>query len=356
MSHGGASSIDFEVPRLEAWLRDRLGPSSGPLEVRRTEGGMSNPTYFLRRGDWQAVLRKQPGSVLMPSAHAIDREYRVLRALRATGVPVPEALDWCDDRSVVGTPFYLMARVEGRVFHEYATPGLAPDERAALYDSMIATLAAIHRLDPQAIGLGDYGRPGNYFARQLARWSKQWEQFRRGPDDNPELDRLAAWLAGRVPESETLALCHGDFRIGNVVFHATEPRVVAVLDWELSTLGHPLVDVAFNCQAWRMAPDENGGLLGLPLAALGIPAEDAYLEGYYACMAAPARPGGPARPVERMTDFHRAFAMFRGAVGSAGVAARGEGGNAFLPDAARIGRHLARAYARRGAALVEAAR
>lgn len=340
-----ARGVDFDVARLAAWLDALLGASPEPLAVARTEGGMSNPTYFLRRGNWEAVLRKQPGAVLMPSAHAIDREYRVLGALHGSGVPVPRPLHWCADREVLGTPFYLMERVHGRVFHEYATPGLGVDERRALFASMAATMAAIHRLDPAALGLADYGRPGNYFRRQLSRWSTQWQQFRRDAADNPELDRIVAWLGERVPESETLALCHGDFRIGNIVFHPSEPRVVGVLDWELSTLGHPLVDVAFNSQAWRMAPDENGGLLGLPLEALGIPGEADYLERYY--LAAGSR--------ERMTTFHQVFAMFRGAVGSAGVAVRGEGGNAFLPDAARIGRKLALAYAQRGAALIDGA-
>ena len=339
---GPERGVDFDVARLASYLDALLG-GSHRLEVVRTEGGMSNPTYFLRRGDWEAVLRKQPGAVLMPSAHAIDREFRVLTALHGSAVPVPRPLHWCADREVLGTPFYLMERVQGRVFHEYATPGLVADERRRLFDSMAATMAAIHRLDPAALGLADYGRPGNYFARQLARWSTQWQQFRRGANDNPDLDRIVAWLGERVPESETLALCHGDFRIGNIVFHASEPRVVGVLDWELSTLGHPLVDVAFNSQAWRMAPDENGGLLGLPLEELGIPSEVEYLERYY--VAAGSR--------ERMTTFHQVFAMFRGAVGSAGVAIRGEGGNAFLPDAARVGRKLALAYAQRGALLIE---
>jgi aminoglycoside phosphotransferase (APT) family kinase protein len=337
--------IDFDVARLDDYLRGLAGTATGAadrLEVERTQGGMSNPTYFLRRGDWQAVLRKQPAGMVLPSAHAIDREYRVLSALRGTDVPVPEPLHYCSEREVLGTPFYLMERLQGRIFHEYATPGIAPGERTALYEAMGATMAALHRLDFKAVGLGDYGRPGNYFERQLKRWSQQWAQFRRGDDDNPALDRIVAWLSERVPESELLTLCHGDFRIGNVMFHPTEARVVGVLDWELSTLGHPLVDVAFNSQAWRMAPDENGGLLGLPLADLGIPTEEAYLERYYQLAGSP----------ERMTTFHQVFAMFRGAVGSAGVAARGEAGNGFLPDAARVGRKLALAYARRGAQLI----
>ena len=281
-------------------------------------------------------------SVLLPSAHAIDREYRVLSALQGSAVPVPKPLHYCADREVIGTPFYLMERLRGRVLDEFSTAGLAPDERRVLYDSMGATMAAIHRLDVAALGLSDYGRPGNYFARQLKRWSEQWASFRRGDDDNPALDRIVAWLAERVPQSELQALCHGDFRIGNMMFHATEPRVIGVLDWELSTLGHPLVDVAFNSQAWRMAPDENGGLLGLPLAELGIPTEEDYLERYYRL----------AGSREHMTTFHQVFAMFRGAVGSAGVAARGEQGYGFLPDAARLGRKFALAYAERAWALI----
>ena len=339
--------IDFEVDRLDAYLRDaRHGlpdDDAAALVVERTVGGMSNPTYFLRRGSWQAVLRKQPNAVLMPSAHAIDREYRVLTALRDSAMPVPAPLLNCTDREVVGTPFYLMERIDGRVFEGFAMPGVPPAERRAMYESMGATMAALHSLDFRALGLGDYGKPGNYFARQLSRWSQQWTQFRHGDDDIPELDRVVAWLAERVPESDTLALCHGDFRITNMMFHPTEPRVVGVLNWELSTLGHPLVDVAFNSQAWRMATDENGGLLGLPLADMGIPSEEEYLERYYRL----------AGSKERMTTFHQVFAMFRGAVGSAGVAARGEAGNGFLPDAARVGRKLAQAYARRGAALID---
>ena len=335
--------IDFEVGRLDDHLRQALPGLAGELVVERTVGGMSNPTYFLRRGDWQAVLRKQPNAVLMASAHAIDREFRVLTALRDSAVPVPAPLLYCTQREVVGTPFYLMQRIDGRVFEGFAMPGVPARDRSAMYDSMGATMAALHGLDFRALGLADYGRPGNYFARQLSRWSQQWAQFRRGDDDNPDLDRVVAWLFERVPDSDTIALCHGDFRITNMMFHPTEPRVVGVLDWELSTLGHPLVDVAFNSQAWRMATDENGGLLGLPLQGMGIPTEQAYLERYYRLAASS----------ERMTTFHRVFAMFRGAVGSVGVAIRGEAGNGFLPDASRVGRRLARAYAKRGAQLID---
>ena len=279
----------------------------------------------------------------MPSAHAIDREFRVLTALAGTPVPVPKPYRYCAEPDVLGTPFYLMEWLEGRVFHEFATPGLDPGERGDLFRAMCGALAEIHKLDFRALGLADFGRPGNYFARQLARWGGLWAQYRKGDDDNPDLDRILRWLTERVPESETLALCHGDFRIANLMFDAREPRVVGVLDWELSTLGHPLVDLAFNSQAWRMAPDENGGLLGLPLEAMGVPSEADYLALYYDLSGAQ----------ERLTRFHQVFAMFRGAVGSAGVAVRGETGAGVLPDAAQVGRHLTRAYAARGAALIE---
>ena len=332
---------DFDLRRLDSFLRDWLGGSAA-TNVARTRGGMSNPTYFVTRGDWRAVLRKQPNSVLMPSAHAIDREYRVLTALQDSAVPIPKPLRYCEDREILGTPFYLMEWLEGRVVYDYALPGFTREDRTACYRSMCVTLAEIHKLDFAGLGLGDYGRPGNYFARQLNRWSKLWSEYRKGDEDNPALDRMVLWLTERVPVSETLTLCHGDFRMANVVFHPTEPRVIGVLDWELSTLGHPLVDLAFNSQAWRMAPDENGGLLGLPLDEMGIPSERDYLEYYYECAAS----------IERLTVFHQVFAMFRGAVGSAGVAARGDLGNNVLPDAANVGRRLARAYATRGMALI----
>lgn len=335
-------NVDFDIARLDEYLKSWLG-GVALAQVERTSGGMSNPTYFVARGDWRGVLRKQPGSVLMPSAHAIDREYRVLTALQGSDVRTPRPYRYCEDREVLGTPFYLMEWLDGRVFQEFALNGLSRAERTECYRSMCATLAAIHRLDYQKLGLGDFGRPGNYFARQFTRWSSQWQQFRRGDDDNPDLDKIVRWLGERVPESQTIALCHGDFRIANVMFDAKEPRVIGVLDWELSTLGHPLVDLAFNSQAYQMAPDENGGLLGLPLDELGIPPEQEYLGRYYELSGAR----------ERLGRFHQVFAMFRGAVGSAGVAVRGDQGNNVLPDAARIGRKLARAYAKRGLDLIE---
>lgn len=334
----GTSATDFEPEALRGFLSGYLGRPVHDLSIRATEGGMSNPTYFVAADGWRAVLRKQPKMQLAKSAHAIDREFRVLRALAHTDVPVPEAFHYHEDASLLGTPFYLMEWLEGRVLTTYEMPGAAPQQRAQMYASMCETMARVHRLDFRSVGLGDYGRPGNYFERQISRWSQLWSQYRRDSADNPDLDRMIDWLKARIPGSEHLALCHGDFRIGNMMFHKTEPRVIGILDWELSTLGHPLVDVAFNTQAWHMAPEENGGLLGKDLQALGIPQEPAYLDRYYA----------HAGSREPLTDFHRVFAMFRGAVGSAGVAVRGELGNSTLPDSARVGRFLARAYAARG--------
>jgi len=269
----------------------------------------------------------------------VDQQQTVVRVGRIRPVLL-------EDRSLLcAALLHELAHVRRRLTRESVVlhGGLTRDERSELFHSMCATLAAIHKLDYRALGLADFGKPGNYFARQLNRWSKQWTQFRRGDDDNPALDRMVQWLGERLPESETAALCHGDFRIANAMFHKTEPRVIGVLDWELSTLGHPLVDLAFNSQAWRMAPDENGGLLGLPLDEMGIPTEQEFLELYYELSGA----------TERLTRFHQVFAMFRGAVGSAGVAVRGDLGSGVLPNAARVGRHLARAYATRGVALIE---
>lgn len=340
-----AQGVDFDPKALHGFLEQFLRRPVPELTIRPTEGGMSNPTCFVDADGWRAVLRKQPPGPLAKSAHAIDREYRVMSALARSDVPVPRLYHYHEDANLLGTPFYLMEWLTGRVFTDYALPGIAPGERAALYDAMCDTMARIHRLDYTALGLGDFGRPGNYFRRQLGRWSQLWQQYRKGDADNPDLDAMILWLDQRIPESEALTLCHGDFRIGNMMFHPTRPRVIGVLDWELSTLGHPLVDVGFNTQAWQMAADENGGLLGRDLDALGIPSEQTYLARYYA----------GARSPEQMTDFHRVFAMFRGAVGSAGVAVRGERGNSTLPDSVRVGRRLARAYAARGMQLARAA-
>ncbi len=330
----GSVAVRLHTDRLEGYLSERFPALRGTLRCEQALGGMSNPTYFLSQGDWSAVLRKQPASSLSRSAHSIDREFRILSALHGSEVPVPRPIVYCADADIVGTPFYLMERLQGRVFFDYAIPGLAPADRRACYDSMCRTMAAIHRFDWQAAGLADFGRPGSYFERQIKRWSDQW-QLLKFPD-NPYVDELIAWLREQPASNDVVAICHGDFRLPNLMFHPTKPEVVGVLDWELCTLGHPLADVAFNVQAWRMTPDENGGIRGLDWRELGIPSEEEYLEAYY-------RYGGTA---ERMSRFHMAFAMFRAAVGSAGIAARGAAADSMA--SAAIGRRLSLAYARRG--------
>jgi aminoglycoside phosphotransferase (APT) family kinase protein len=328
---------------LATLLRERFPEAGETLVIERTSGGLSNPTFFVGCGDWSVVLRKQPAMMLARSAHAIDREYRVLSALQNSAVPVPKPLFYYAETDVIGTPFYIMERLRGRVFADSAMPGLSAAERRGCYEAMCDTMAELHRFNWRAARLEDYGRPGNYFERQLKRWSEQWQKIRTA--DNPYIDELIAWLRDRVPQSPAVALCHGDFRVSNLMFHATEPRVIGVLDWELSTLGHPLADVAFNLQPWRMRPTENGGIQGLDLTSLGIPSEGEYLERYHKRLPT----SEPLRPV------HVVFAMFRAAVGCAGIAARADAGSALNLESARIGRDLALAYARAGIAAMSAA-
>ena len=336
-----ARASGFDGARLDAFLRGALPGLAGPMRLERVGGGQSNPTFFVDYDTRSLVLRKQPPGELLPSAHAVDREYRVMRALGPAGVPVPRTVLYHAERDVVGTPFYLMEKLEGRVFAAHALPGLSPAERGAMYRSMAETLARLHRVDPAAAGLADYGKPGNYFARQVARWSRQWEASRTR--ENPALDRMIAWLPSHIPEGDETAVCHGDFRIGNLMFDPAEPKVIAILDWELSTLGHPLADLGFNAIAWHTRPDEYGGLRGLDLAALGIPPLDDYVAHY---LRAAGRGDGIA-------PFHVAFALFRFAVIFEGIAARAAAGNAASDDASEAGK-LGPAFARRAVELVGA--
>jgi aminoglycoside phosphotransferase (APT) family kinase protein len=239
----------------------------------------------------------------------------------------------------VGTPFYVMERVEGRVFHDCTLPGVAPAERRAMYEAMARALAALHNVDFAAIGLGDYGRPGNYFARQVSRWSRQWAEIRTR--DDAHIERLIAWLPTHIPAEEITSVVHGDYRVGNLMFHPTEPRVVALLDWELSTLGHPLADLAHSAMAWLSGPDEYGGIRGLDLDALGIPALETYLAAY----------DGEARHGARLETFHMVFALFRWSMIFEGIAARAKAGTANDPKAADTGR-LAAAFAKRAVDLI----
>lgn len=337
MSAGGTVPYGFDVAALDAYLKARIPGLAGAPHLQPISGGQSNPTFFVTYGDRSLVLRKQPPGELLPSAHAVDREYRIMRALAQTPVPVPPALVLCEDKSVIGTLFYVMEKVEGRVFHDCTLPGVPPQERRAMYADMARTLAALHNVDYAAAGLSDFGRPGNYFARQIARWTRQWDLSKTREDAN--IARLVAWLPAHVPADDTTAIAHGDYRIGNLMFHPDRPEVVAVLDWELSTLGHPLADLAHCAMAWVSRPDEYGGIEGLDLDALGIPSRDAFVAEYQA-----AATHGCA-----LTDFHMAFALFRWAVIFEGIAARARAGNAAAEGAADTGR-LAVAFAKRAAA------
>lgn len=263
-----------------------------------------------------------------------------MQALAASDLRVPEMILYHTDRELIGTPFYLMERLQGRVFPNCQLPGMAPAERKAIYMAMAETMACLHKVDWARIGLSDYGRHGSYFSRQIARWSKQWEMSKNA--ENRDIDRLMPWLRENLPDESETTISHGDFRLGNLMFHPTEPRVIAVLDWELSTLGHPLADVAFNCMAWRTLPSEYGGIRGLDLPALGIPSEAEYLRHYY-------RLSGRR---DGVTAFHFAFALFRMAVIFQGIAARAAGGNAAGENAAEVGT-LALAFARRAVEFID---
>ncbi|HEU5323644.1 MAG TPA: phosphotransferase family protein, partial [Methylomirabilota bacterium] len=268
----------FDVEALDAWLRAHVDGYRGPLAVRQFRGGQSNPTYHLRAGGREYVLRRKPPGKLLPSAHAVEREYRVLTALAATDVPVPRTYALCEDPGVVGTAFYVMECVHGRVFRDPALPGLDAAERAAVYEAMVDVLVRLHRVDWRAVGLADFGKPGNYFARQIHRWTGQYRASET--ETLPAMDRLIAWLPEHIPADDTTTLVHGDYRPGNLIVHPTQPRVAAVLDWELSTLGHPLADLAYNCMPYRVGGVEGDGLLGRDLGALGIPTEAAYVAAY----------------------------------------------------------------------------
>jgi aminoglycoside phosphotransferase (APT) family kinase protein len=330
-----AESLDFDPRVLADFLKHSLDGATGPMSVERIGGGQSNPTFFVSFPDRRLVLRKRPSGPTLPSAHAVDREYRVLRALEHTPVPVPKALLFRAEPDVVGTPFYVMERLEGRVFHDSALPGIAPQERSQIYLAMADALAALHAVDPAAVGLADYGKPGSYFARQLSRWSRQW---RESPTkDIPALDELVVWLDAHLPQDTgRSAIAHGDYRLGNLMFDPREPCVVAILDWELSTLGDPLADLGYCCMTWHMRPDEYAGIMGLDHRALGIPSQADFVERY-------ERSAGTA---QRLKTFHIVFALFRFAVIFVGIADRARAGTAAATDAAQTGQ-LAGNFAQR---------
>ena len=339
-----ADAHRFDVAALEEYLRGQIPGFRGPLEVAQFKGGQSNPTYKLDAGGRSFVLRRKPPGKLLPSAHAVDREYRVLTALAKTDVPVAHCYGLCRDDSVIGTMFYVMDFVAGRVLWDPTLPGMQPEERAALFGELNRVIAALHFVDYQDVGLGDFGKPGNYFARQIARWSKQYRAS--------ELDRidamhhLMAWLPEHIPPGDETCIVHGDYRLDNVIFHPAEPRILAVLDWELSTLGHPMADLSYHMMAWRLSGDDFRGLRGSNLAALGIPTERAYLDAYL------RRTGRTRRPTEDEWRFYLAYNMFRLAAILQGVMARAVAGNAASAQAQDAGRR-ARPIAELGWAQVE---
>jgi len=319
----------FDVGTLERYLRRRIEGLSGPLEVAQFRGGQSNPTYLLAGGGNRWVLRAKPAPAakLLPSAHAVEREFRVITALAQAGVPVPRTYCLCEDENVIGRSFYVMEYVEGRVLWDPSLPGMTSPERAAIYDEMNRAIAALHRVDYPAAGLSDYGKPGNYFARQIGRWSRQYRASETEKID--AMDRLIEWLPGNVPAGEETAVVHGDYRMDNLIFHPREPRILAILDWELSTLGHPLADFSYHCMSWHIPPGQFRGIAGLDLASLGIPSEAQYIESY--C----ARTG---RGRIEHWDFYLAYNLFRIAAILQGVMKRALEGTAASAQALESGR------------------
>ena len=325
----------FDEAALARWMADHVDGFSGPLTVDQFKGGQSNPTYRLTTPGAAYVLRRKPPGPLLKGAHDVLREARVLTALANTDVPVAPVHGICADDGVIGTPFFVMGLVEGRIVWDATFPDVPREERAAYFDAMNATLAALHGVDYAAVGLGDYGRPGNYFARQIARWSKQYQDDADAGRD-ADMDALVAWLPDNIPADDETRIVHGDFRCDNMIFHPTEARILAVLDWELSTLGHPLADFAYHAMMYRMPPDIVAGLAGADIAALGIPSEREYIAAY--C----ARTGRTAIPDY---DFYVAFNIFRLAAifhGIKGRVIRGTAASAHARERAAAFPRLAR--------------
>jgi aminoglycoside phosphotransferase (APT) family kinase protein len=332
-----AAQHAFDVGALEAYLRAHLPGFRGPLTVEQFKGGQSNPTFRLDTPSGSYVMRAKPGpaSKLLPSAHAIDREYRVMRALEGSGVPVATMHLLCEDESVIGRAFYVMEFVEGRVLWDPALPEHSASERAAIFDEMNRVIAALHSVDVAAAGLSDYGKPGNYFERQIGRWTRQYQASVTGP--NEAMDRLIEWLPSNVPPSarddSRVSVVHGDYRLDNLIFHPREPRVLAVLDWELSTVGHPLADFSYHCMVWHIPPKLFRGIDGLDFATLGIPDEASYIRRY-------AERTGRVEAIEGLMadwNFYLAYNLFRIAAILQGIAKRVEDGTASSAQARQAG-------------------
>ncbi len=345
-----ADSHAFDVVALERYLAAEMPGFAGPLTVEQFKGGQSNPTYKLVTPGASYVMRSKPGPAarLLPSAHAVEREFRVMSALALTPVPVPRMHVLCEDESLIGRAFYVMQYMHGRVLWDQSLPGMSATERGEIYDEMNRVIAALHSVDVRAVGLSDFGKPGNYFERQIGRWGKQYLASAAEPIE--AMDRLIEWLPAHLPDSarddSQVSVVHGDFRLDNLMFDADEPRVIAVLDWELSTLGHPLADFSYHCMAWHIPPGEFRGIGGLDLSALGIPAEADYVRRY-------CDRTGRGDPALLMADwnFYLAYNLFRIAAITQGIAKRALDGTAASAQARSAGA-ATRPLAERGWACV----
>ncbi len=315
----------FDTGALESYLLAHAPGFKGPLTVRQFKGGQSNPTFFLISPSGQYVMRKKPPGKLLPSAHQVEREYKAIAALGQTNVPVARAVALCEDAEVIGTAFYVMEHVSGRIFRDPTLPGMDPAERSAIYDAMNDVMARLHKVDYQAVGLGDFGKPGNYFDRQIGRWIKQYEAAQTEVVE--PMNDLIAWLPKNIPADDSVSIAHGDYRLENSIFHPTEPRMIALLDWELATIGHPLADLAYNCMLYHYESPSMGSLLSAG-AKGGIPSEADYVADY-------CRRTGRDGIAE--WDFYLAFSMFRLASISQGVYKRGLDGNASSENATQYG-------------------
>lgn len=319
----------FDEEALARWMEADIADFAGPIRVSQFSDGQSNPTFHVRADSGEYVVRKKPPGELLPSAHAVDREYRVLSALADSGVPVPRALAFCPDVAVIGTPFYVMEYTPGRIITDPLLPDQSPEERAAIYDSMNLALARLHGVDWEGVGLEGFGRPHGYFARQVERWSGQYDKIK--VEEVPALDALQDWVRSNIPDDQSAGIVHGDYRMGNLILHPTEPRVVAVLDWELSTIGHPLADLAYNAMTYHFPaghPIASGFVGATSDQMAGIPSEEEYLAAYA------DRTGLDPRPLWR---FCMAFSLYRAAAIQLGVFVRARQGNAASETAIRFG-------------------
>jgi len=318
----------FDAGRLAQFLRGKIEDWRGELLIEQFKGGQSNPTYRITAGAKSYALRRKPPGKLLPSAHAVEREYKVIKALHGVGFPVARPYVLCEDESVIGTAFFVTDCVDGRVLWDQALPGMSREERGAIWDELNRVIAQLHGIDYKAVGLEDFGKTGDYVARQVSRWSKQ---YRASEIERIEqMDRLIEWLPANIPPGDETAVVHGDYRLDNTIFHPSEPRILAVLDWELSTLGHPLADFAYHCMSWHIAPGKFRGIAGLDLAALGIPTERQYVELY--CKRAGRKGIDPST-----WDYYMAYNLFRIAAITQGIAKRVVDGTAASEHAREAG-------------------